>query len=70
MKLNEKKTKSLLFNFTKKYQFATRLKLKGSNIEQVNEAKILGTIVTDSLSWDANTKRITRPRQSVPNSWS
>ena len=58
MKLNEKKTNILLFNFTKKYQFATRLKLKGSNIEQVNEAKILGTIVTDSLSWDANTKRI------------
>ena len=54
----EKKTKILLLNFTKKYQFATRLKLKGTNIEQVSEAKILGTIVSDTLCWDANVTRI------------
>ena len=54
MRLNESKTKVMLVNFTKKYQFVSRLKLKGSIIEQVKEAKILGTIVSDNLSW--NTK--------------
>ena len=45
MKLNKRKNKIMLVNFTKKYQFATRLKLKDTNIEQVNEAKVLGTII-------------------------
>ena len=58
MKLNAKKTKILIFNFTKKYQFATRLTLKGTVVEQVPEAKILGTIIDDQLSWDKNTSRI------------
>ena len=57
MKLNEK-TKILLFNFTKKHQFATCLKLRATDIEQVREASILGTIVSDTLSWDANVPRI------------
>ena len=43
MKLNEKKTKIMLINFTRNYQFATRLKLMNTNIEHVKEAKILGT---------------------------
>ena len=34
MKLNAKKTKIMLINFTQKYQFTTRVKLKGRNIEQ------------------------------------
>ena len=58
MKLNEKRQKYNYFNFTKKYQFVTRLKLKGTHIEQVIEAKILGTIVSDTLCWDANVARI------------
>ena len=49
-----------MFNFTKKYQFATRLMLKGTGVEQVPEAKILGTIISDKLSWDANTSRIVK----------
>ena len=58
MKLNEAKTKIMLINFTKKYQFTTRLKLRGSNIEQVHEAKVLGTIISDNLSWNANCAKI------------
>ena len=55
MKLNEKKTKIMIFNFTKNHKFTTRLKLRDENIEIVNSAKLLGTIVTDSLTWDENT---------------
>ena len=45
----------MLFNFTKKYQFKTILKLNEENIEIVNKSKLLGTIITDNLTWDENT---------------
>ena len=55
MVLNEKKTKVIIFNFTEKYQFATRLELNGQNLEIMNQAKLLGVIITNDLKWDANT---------------
>ena len=60
MLINENKTKSMIFNFTKKYQFATRLKLNDQNIETLNKTKLLGTIVTDDLRWEENTKNIVK----------
>lgn len=58
MKLNIKKTKNIIFNFTKKYQFSTQLSVKSENIELVKEVKLLGTYITDDLKWDKNTKEI------------
>ena len=60
MVISEQKTKALIFNFTENYQFTTRLDLKGKNIELVDQMKILGTIVDNKLSWDANCKQIVR----------
>ena len=60
MKLNEKKTKNMIFNFTKKYQFATKLSVNGENIEMVKETKLLGTYLTDDLKWDKNTSEIVK----------
>ena len=54
MILSEKKTKAMIFNFTDKHQFTTRLELKGKNIEIVEQMKILGTVINTSLSWDDN----------------
>ena len=54
MKLNKSKTKIMIINFTKKYQFASRFKLQNENIQQVTQAKILGTVITDKLTWDVN----------------
>ena len=48
----------MLINFTKKHQFATRVQLRGANAEQVTKAKILGLILSDDLSWDANCQAI------------
>ena len=56
MILNEKKTKAMVFNFTKKHQFTTRLQLKNKNIEIVNETKLLGTIISNDLKWHKNTQ--------------
>ena len=38
----------------------TRLKLKNSYIEHVKQAKILGTIITDNLTWDENCSEIVK----------
>ena len=60
MQLNVAKTKVMLITFTKNYQFVSRFKLNDSTLEQVKEAKILGTIISDSLSWNANCARIVK----------
>ena len=58
MLISEKKTKFMIFNFTKNYQFATRLILNNTNIEMVDKIKILGTVITDNLSWNENCNEI------------
>ena len=55
MILNQKKTKVIIFNFTDKYKFTTRLQLNNENIEVVKQAKLLGVIITDDLKWEENT---------------
>ena len=60
MKVNEKKTKNLVFNFSKKYQFSTNIKLKGEDIETINDIKLLGTKITNDLRWNENTKMIVK----------
>ena len=54
MKLNEKKTKNMIFIFTKKYQFTTNVNVNDVNIEIPRETKLLGTVITDKLTWDRN----------------
>ena len=58
MKLNEKKI--MLINYRNKYQFTTRMKLKNNNIQQVKEAKMLGTILSDDLLWNKNCENIVK----------
>ena len=60
MQINESKSKIMVFNFTKNYQFSTRLKLEGHILETVSETKLLGTIVTNDLKWTKNTSFIVK----------
>ena len=60
MKINEGKTKIMIFNPTRNYQFTTRLKLNKVTLEVVTQTKLLGTHITHDLKWDLNTKEITR----------
>ena len=60
MMISQTKTKAMVIHYTKKYQFGTRLQLKGENIELVDKMKILGTIFTNQLSWDDNCDEIVR----------
>jgi hypothetical protein len=56
MKLNEQKTKCMIFNFSRKKQFSTHLTLNGNHIETVKDFKLLGTIISDNLKWNKNTQ--------------
>ena len=60
MMINTKKTKTMIFNFTKNFQFSTRLKIKNENIEVINSTKLLGTILSDDLKWDLNTDTLVK----------
>ena len=55
MELNEERTKTMVFNFTRTKQFSTRLTLINQNIETVKHTKLLGTIISDNLKWNKNT---------------
>ena len=57
-KINEKKTKTMLFNFTEKYQFSTRLQLNGRNVEVIDQTRLLGTIILDDLKRETESKSI------------
>ena len=60
MELNEKKTKSMIFNFSKKHKFTTDLMLKNQRIEIVEQAKLLGLILTSDLKWNENTNYLVK----------
>ena len=60
MKLNEKKTTNMIFNFSKDHQFTTEIELKNEKIETLNQTKLLGVIITSNLKWHENTKNIVK----------
>ena len=62
MKLNSEKTKIMLFNAARQYDFMPEIKVKDEiqNIEVVEEFKLLGVKITSDLKWDANTLSITK----------
>ena len=60
MMIKCKKTKTIFFNFTDNFKFTTRLKIKDEKIEVIENAKLLGTIVSNDLRWDLNTASIVK----------
>ena len=57
---NQKKSKCMIFNYTRNYKFSTRLVIEGNVLETVDEAKLLGTIVSNDLKWGKNTENIVK----------
>ena len=60
MLINQKKTKTMIFNYTHKYQFTTRLLLNADIVEVVPEVKLLGTIICTDLTWNSNTASLVK----------
>jgi hypothetical protein len=64
MKLNTEKTKYIIFNFSTKFQFNTRLRLEDNKLDQIHQTKLLGLVLRDDLSWKDNTGELTRKAYS------
>ena len=62
MKINFPKTKFMLFNPTKVYDFIPELDMGSYQLETVEEMKLLGLTVRNDLSWSSNTEDITKKR--------
>ena len=56
MRLNQKKSCGIIFNFTRNYQFTSRIDIGGQPLKIVEEAKLLGLILTSDLKWEKNTQ--------------
>ena len=50
----------MIFNFSNKFQFTTSLSVNEEKIEVVKDTKLFGTILTDDLKWEKNTKEIVK----------
>ena len=62
MKLNEGKTKQMIFNFTNNFKFSTRNTLNNTNVEVIEKTKLLGTVITNDLKWEENTALLVRKK--------
>ena len=45
----------MIFNFTDKYKFTTKLNLNDENLEVVKQAKL-----SDDIKWDKNTEHLVK----------
>ena len=50
----------MIINFCTSYQFRTRLTIHNSLLEQVNQTKLLGVILSEDLTWQANTDSLVK----------
>ena len=66
MKLNSEKCKYMVFNFTRKYQFSTRLYLNDKKLEEISECRLLGVVLTNDLSFEKNTEAIIKNAYDNP----
>jgi hypothetical protein len=56
MKINQDKTKIMLFSTSRKYDFMPRVSIDGENyLEVVEEMKLLGVIIQSNMKWYSNT---------------
>ena len=58
LKIKEKKTTIMKFNFSKIHDFPPEIHINGFNddLKVINETKLLGIILTNDLRWSANTE--------------
>ena len=59
MKINESKSQVMIFNKSRNYDFPPELSFKNNEfLECVKETKLLGIVLSSSLSWESNTRAV------------
>ena len=59
MRINESKSKVILFNKSRKFDFPPEFAFKnGEILEVLEETRLLGLVLTSDLRWKSNTKSI------------
>ena len=58
--LNEDKSKIMIFNFTKNFQFSTKILTNDKLLQIIHKTRILGTILSSDLKWHKNTQHLTQ----------
>ena len=48
------------FNFTRNFQFSSRLAVDGEVLETIRETKLLGVMFNNTLTWDSNTRYLVK----------
>ena len=64
MMINGDKTKVVLFNTLRNYDFTPQLVLNDKTLEVVEEFRLLGLIIQSNLGWQANTNNICKKAYS------
>ena len=59
MRINRKKTKVMVFNPCKSWDFIPEIVLGNQEIEMVEQMKLLGVVVRSDMSWSSNTELMT-----------
>ena len=60
MKINQSKSKFIVFNPTTSYDFVPEFKLEETPLETVENMKLLGLIISNDLTWKENTENLTK----------
>ena len=60
MKINEKKTKIMLFNPCNKKDFMPDLEIGGTELEVVENIRLLGINIQSDMKWKSNTENLVR----------
>ena len=61
---NSKKCKTMKFNFSRKHDFPLEIVMGGEMLQEVDEMKLLGVIISSDLKWQANTEYIVQKAMS------
>ena len=61
---NTKKCKTMKFNFSKKHDFPLEIIMGQEVLDEVNQMKILGVIISSDLKWQNNTEYIVKKAMS------
>ena len=61
---NARKCKTMKFNFSKKHDFPLEIMMGQDILQEVNQMKLLGVIISTDLKWQRNTEYIVRKAMS------